>query len=164
MSKKRDRLEELTSRVLDDLDSELYLLKWEKRGKERVLELLIDKEGAVTTADCAEVSQLVSDELEREELIRDEFVLQVSSPGLERPLVEDRHYRGAIGETVEVNTYAPVESSRNFVGSLISYDEREGEIELEVDGRPIHIPLDSVSKATTKYDDDDREEQQPREG
>lgn len=145
----------LAEGVLEDFSSELYLLEWEKRGGEWVLELLIDKEGSVTTSDCADVSGRVSEELDKSDLIQKEYVLQVSSPGVERPLVESRHFKGAIGGDVEVNTYGPIEDSKNFVGVLKSYDEEAKEIELEVDGRFINIPLAKISKATTKMVDSD---------
>ncbi|MBS3786886.1 ribosome maturation factor RimP [Candidatus Bipolaricaulota bacterium] len=153
MSKKREQLKELAEGVLEDFSSSLYLLKWEKRGGEWVLELLIDDEGQVTTSDCADVSGRVSDELDRRDLIQKEYVLQVSSPGVERPLIKARHYQSAIGGSVEVNTYGPIGNSRNFVGTLKSYDEENGEIELEVDGKFVNIPLDNVSKATTRMVD-----------
>lgn len=155
MSKKREQLTKLVEGVLEDFSSSLYLLKWEKRGGEWILELLIDDERPVTTSDCADVSSRVSGELDKRDLIQKEYVLQVSSPGVERPLVKDRHYKSAIGGSVEINTYGPIENSRNFVGTLKGYDEENGEIELEVDGEFIDIPLDSVSKATTRMVDRD---------
>ncbi len=153
MSKKREQLKKLAEGVLEDFSSELYLLEWEKRGGEWILELLIDKEGLVTTSDCADVSSRASDELDKRDLIQKEYVLQVSSPGVERPLVDSRHFKGAVGGSVEVNTYGPIENSKNFMGTLSSYDEENREIELEVDGEYVNIPLDSVSKATTKMTD-----------
>ncbi len=150
MSKKRRQLEKLVNEVLEEFESELYLLKWEKRGKEWVLELLIDKEESVTTSDCANVSGRVSSELDEKGLIEKEYVLQVSSPGLERPLIEARHFAGAVGGKVEVNTYGPIDDTKEFVGLLKKYDEEGEEIEMEVDGKIVNIPLDNVSKATTK--------------
>lgn len=155
MSKKREQLTKTVEGVLEDFSSHLYLLKWEKRGEEWVLELLIDSESPVTTTDCADVSRRVSDELDNRNLIEKKYVLQVSSPGVERPLVKSSHFKGAIGGSVEVNTYGPIKDSKKFVGTLKGYDEERGEIELEVDGEFVDIPLDSVSKATTRMDDRD---------
>ncbi|MCF7875864.1 ribosome maturation factor RimP [Candidatus Bipolaricaulota bacterium] len=150
MSKKQRQLKKLANEVLEEFESELYLLKWEKRGKEWVLELLIDKEESVTTSDCADVSGRVSSELDEKGLIEKEYVLQVSSPGLERPLIEARHFAGAVGGKVEVNTYGPIDDTKEFVGLLKKYDEDGEKIEMEVDGKIVNIPLDNVSKATTK--------------
>lgn len=143
-------MEKLVNEVLEEFESELYLLKWEQRGKEWVLELLIDKEESVTTSDCADVSGRVSSELDEKGLIEKEYVLQVSSPGLERPLIEARHFAGAVGGKVEVNTYGPIDDTKEFVGLLKKYDEDGEKLEMEVDGKIVNIPLDNVSKATTK--------------
>lgn len=150
MSKKSDQLTKLAEGVLEDFSSSLYLLNWEKRGEEWVLELLIDKESPVTTSDCADISSRVSDELDKRNLIQKEYVLQVSSPGVERPLVESRHFESAVGGKVEINTFGPIEGTKNFVGNLEKYDEENEEIKLEIDGEFVNIPLASVSKATTK--------------
>ena len=155
MSKKREQLTKLAEGVLEEFASSLYMLKWEKRGDEWVLELLVDKEGSVTTSDCADISGRISEELDRRDLIKKEYVLQVSSPGIERPLVESSHFKGAVGGDVEINTYGPINDSKNFVGTLKSYDEEAGELKLEVDGEFVDIPLDSVSKATTRMAESD---------
>ena len=135
MSEKQRQLKKLANEVLEEFESELYLLKWEKRGKEWVLELLIDKEELVTTSDCADVSGRVSSELDERGLIEREYVLQVSSPGLERPLIEARHFAGAVGGKVEVNTYGPIDGTKEFVGLLKKYDEEGEEIEVGECGR-----------------------------
>jgi len=150
MSKKQKQLQKLASEVLEKFESSLYLLRWEKRGDEWVLELLIEKEEPVTTADCAEVSGRMSSELDDSGLIDRKYVLQVSSPGVERPLIEARHFAGAVGGGVEISTYGPIDDRKKFVGLLKNYDEASEEIELEVEGESVNIPLDSVSKATTK--------------
>ncbi len=140
----------MAGRVLEEFESELYLLRWEKRGGEWILELLLDKEEPVTTADCARVSDRVSGELDRLNLIQKEFVLQVSSPGIERPLVEARHFKDAVGSRVELHTYAPIADAKSFVGTLKSYDEERDRIAVEVDGEDVEVSLEGVSKATTK--------------
>ena len=156
MSKKSEQLTSLVERVLEDFSSELYLLNWEKRGEEWVLELLIeDEDTPITTSDCAEVSSRVSRVLDELDLIQKKYVLQVSSPGVERPLVEARHFKSAVGGNVEVNTYGPIDGSKRFTGKLKSYNEKVGEIELELKEKSVDIPLDSISKATTRMVDSD---------
>ena len=150
MSKKRDQLESLVKQVLEEFSSELYLLRWEKRGDEWILEVLLEKEGPVTTSDCAEVSKKISSKLDERDLIDREYFLQVSSPGVERPLTEHRDFDGAIGGGVEINTYGPIEGAKNFVVLLKSFNGETEELELEVDGKTVTIPLNNVSKATAK--------------
>ncbi|MBS3766365.1 ribosome maturation factor RimP, partial [Candidatus Bipolaricaulota bacterium] len=80
MSKKKERLENTVSQALGDKEEELYLLRWEKRGSKWVLEVLIDKSGPVTTADCADASRRISSGLDGSGLIDRKYELQVSSP------------------------------------------------------------------------------------
>ncbi len=155
MSKKKERLEKLVNRALEDREEELYLLRWEKRGSDWVLEVLLDKEGSVTTSDCARASERISADLDEARLIDRQYELQVSSPGLERPLIEARHFEGAIDSLIEVKTYGPIEGSREFTGVLKNYDSEEKKIELEWEGEPLNIPLSQVAKASTKITEED---------
>lgn len=150
MNTKRDQLKNMVSEVLEDSLAELYLLRWEKKGPEWVLEVLIDKDGPVTTSDCVNVSKLISAELDKRGLIERKFELQISSPGAKRPLVESRHFRDAVDSEVEVNTYGPIEGSKKFVGILKSYDQDEDRVEMEVEGERVNISLSNVAKASTK--------------
>jgi len=150
MNTKRDQLKNMVSEVLEGSRAELYLLRWEKKGPEWVLEVLIDKDGPVTTSDCVNVSKQISAELDKRGLIERKFELQVSSPGAKRPLVESRHFKDAVGSEVEVNTYGPIEGSKKFVGILKSYDQDEDRVEMEVEGERVNISLSNVAKASTK--------------
>lgn len=150
MSKKKEKLEKIVNGVLESREEELYLLRWEKRGSDWVLEVLLDKEGSVTTSDCARASERISAGLDEAQLIDRKYELQVSSPGLERPLIESRHFEGAVDSLIEVKTYGPIEGSREFTGVLQSYDPDEKKIELEWEGEPLNIPLSQVAKASTK--------------
>ena len=150
MNTKRDQLKNMVSEVLEGSPVELYLLRWEKKGPEWVLEVLIDKDGPVTTSDCVNVSKQISAELDKRGLIERKFELQVSSPGAKRPLVESRHFKDAVDSEVEVNTYGPIEGSKKFVGILKSYDQDEDRVEMEVEGERVNISLSNVAKASTK--------------
>lgn len=155
MSKKKEKLEKIVTGVLEEREEELYLLRWEKRGSEWVLEVLIDKEGSVTTSDCARASEKISAGLDESRLIDRKYELQVSSPGLERPLIESRHFEGAVDSLIEVKTYGPIEGTREFTGVLQSYDSDEKKIELEWEGEPLNIPLSQVAKASTKLTEEE---------
>lgn len=155
MSKKKEKLEKIVNGVLESREEELYLLRWEKRGSDWVLEVLLDKEGSVTTSDCASASERISAGLDEARLIDRKYELQVSSPGLERPLIESRHFEGAIDSLIEVKTYGPIEGSREFTGVLKNYDSEEKKIELEWEGEPLNIPLSQVAKASTKITEEE---------
>ncbi|MFP4136028.1 MAG: ribosome maturation factor RimP [Candidatus Acetothermia bacterium] len=150
-------MEDTVSESLAAREEDLYLLRWEKRGARWVLEVLLDKDEPVTTADCAEVSDLISAGLDETGVIDRSYELQVSSPGIERPLIESRHYQGAINRTVEIKTYGKIKGVKKFVGVLRGYDEKEDQIFLEYEGEEIKIPISSVAKATTKITEEEED-------
>lgn len=155
MSKKKEKLEEIVNGVLEDREEELYLLRWEKRGKEWVLGVLVDKESPVTSSDCAEVSERISVDLDEAGLIDRQYELRVSSPGLERPLIEARHFQDAVDSLVEIKTYGPINGTKEFTGILNNYDPNEEKIEVQWEGEPLNISLSQVAKANTKLTEED---------
>lgn len=155
MSKKKERLKNTVSEALGEKEEELYLLRWEKRGSEWVLEVLIDKDDPVTTDDCADASRQISSGLDDAGLIDRKYELQVSSPGLERPLIETRHFEGAVDSTVEIRTYGKIRGTKKLTGILREYDGEREELQLEYEGEELTIPMNSVAKATTKIKDEE---------
>lgn len=120
------------------------------RGRQ-ILRLYIDtippgtKERGVTVENCSDVSRVVSDLLDVEDMIPSEYVLEVSSPGLFRPLTKNEHFDRAIGERVKVKTFDKIEGRRVFIGPLT---KREGDaITVRVDGVEFSIDLSKVAKA-----------------
>lgn len=120
------------------------------RGR-AILRLYIDtvppgtKERGVTVEDCSNVSRVVSDLLDVEDAIDGEYVLEVSSPGLFRPLTKAEHFDRSLGERVKVKTFDKIEGRRVFTGTLT---KREGEtITVKVDGIEFALDLSKVAKA-----------------
>jgi ribosome maturation factor RimP len=121
-----------------------------ERGR-NVLRLYIDtvppgtKERGVQVDDCALVSRVVGDLLDVEEALDDRYTLEVSSPGLFRPLVKPEHYDRALSERVRVKTFEKVDGRKVFIGILQS---REGStLTIDVDGTPFTVDLAQVAKA-----------------
>jgi len=132
---------------------ELYQLEWGKQGQRWVLEVMIDKkDGPVTTGDCATVSNKLSDELDKSGLITKSYELQVSSPGVERPLNEPRHYRLAVGRQITAKTFAKVDGRKQFEGELVDYDEEKQKIQVETQDGTVDLVLSNIAKSTTKDD------------
>lgn len=117
-----------------------------------ILRLFIDTvppgtpERGVTVEDCTHVSRLVSDLLDVEDVVPGEYTLEVSSPGMFRPLTKPEHFERAIGERVKVKTYEKLEGRKTFTGRL---DARDGEaVAVTVDdGTRFRIPTDAIAKA-----------------
>ncbi|MFP4683569.1 MAG: ribosome maturation factor RimP [Ectothiorhodospira sp.] len=131
--------------VVTGMGYELWGLEYRVQGHSALLRLFIDAPDGVTLDDCAAVSDQVSGLLDVEDPIPVPYRLEVSSPGLDRPLFEQAHYERYQGETVRVRTAWPVEGQRNFRGVIRSVDQ-DG-VELEVDGRWVRLPLEAVTRA-----------------
>ena len=117
-----------------------------------VLRLYIDKPGGVTIDDTVDVTHLVDPVLDVEDPIPHAYHLEVSSPGLDRPLRKPEHFERFAGETVRVRTFDKVESAgnrRNFKGILKGY--HDGRVAVDVDGTVYHIPHDAIQRAHVEY-------------
>jgi len=111
-----------------------------------VLRIFIDKEpNGVTLDDCAAVSQLLGPMLDKNELFPGRYVLEVSSPGIDRPVRKPSDFHRFTGESIRIVTHAPVNGRKKFTGSLQGF--QKDTILLECDGMSYEIPLGNVKKA-----------------
>ena len=92
----------------------------------------IDKPGGITVDDCEVISRLLSDWLDKEDFIEDSYIMEVSSPGLGRPLKKDKDFERSLGEEVELRLYKPRNRQKEFTGILKAYDKDT--VTLEMDG------------------------------
>ena len=121
MSKREDYeagFEKILLPVTEENGVEIYDVEYVKEGSDWYLRAYIDKEGGVTIEDCEKVSRAVSDIMDREDFIKDAYILEVSSPGLGRALKKDKHLSRSIGEDVEIKTYRPIGKQKEFSGVL----------------------------------------------
>ncbi len=120
-------------------------------GGRQTLRLFIDKAGGVSLEDCTAVSRAVSAALDVEDPIQGAYDLEVSSPGLDRPLRTPEHFRKFAGEKVRVRTFGPVpecDNRKTFVGILKGYED--GKVAVDVDGTLFHVPHGQISKANVE--------------
>ena len=116
-----------------------------------IVRLIIDKPGGVTLEDCAQVSRHVEAILDRDDFIPTAYVLEVSSPGIERELYVLADFERFTGKDVRVKTNRPVGGQRNFSGTILGAIDNEIEIEDRTNGR-VRIPYESVVKANLIVD------------
>ena len=115
------------------------------------LRAYIDKEGGIAINDCEMVSRRLSDWLDREDFIEDSYVLEVSSPGLGRPLKKDKDFARSIGKEVDVRLYRLRDGSKDFTGVLTQYDKESVTIELE-DGSSMQIGRPEIALIRLAFD------------
>jgi ribosome maturation factor RimP len=144
-------VQRLIEPALERLGYELVLVEYGREPMGMVLRLFVDKtgEGGITLDDCARVSQDVSATLAVEDPIEGAYHLEVSSPGLNRPLTREKDFVRYAGEKVKVVTHEAIEGRRSFSGVLGGL---EGDLVLvTVDGKPWRIPRSAIARANIEY-------------
>ena len=125
------------------------------RGR-TILRVVIDSPDGVGVDDCAKFSRLLGDILDVEDPIEANYVLEVSSPGLDRPLKKPAHFVWALGKDVRITLRQPLEGQNVFRGRLVSFDEQTNKINLEVADGELVVDLDELAKARLDVDPFDR--------
>ncbi|MGL6202386.1 MAG: ribosome maturation factor RimP [Lachnospiraceae bacterium] len=126
MSKKEiyeQRTEGILGPMLEEAKFELVDVEYVKEGGQMYLRAYIDKPGGITIDDCVDISRKLSEVLDREDFIEDSYILEVSSPGLGRPLKKEKDYARSLGKEVEIRTYRAIDKQKEFVGVLKEYDK-----------------------------------------
>lgn len=145
MSNKRTQLNEILEPIVSAMGYEFVGCEFFPQGKHSLLRIYIDKENGVDVDDCARVSRSVSDALDVEEPIKGEYTLEVSSPGLARPLFTIAHFQKFIGAEIHIKLIIPHEKRRNFTGVL--QDVRGEDIVLSVDENTFTFAFKQIEKA-----------------
>jgi ribosome maturation factor RimP len=146
-------LEQVCEQALAPLGYALVALEFVREQQGWVLRIFIERgdgQAAVSLEDCTRASRDVSAALDVADLIEQRYSLEVSSPGLERPLVRERDFARFAGHRARMRTREPIEGRRNFSGVLKG--AVAGQIEIDCDGRSYHVPVDGVAKAHLEYD------------
>lgn len=145
------KTEALLIPILDKKGYEFVDVEYVKEGSNWYLRAFIDKPGGITINDLEGVSRKLSDLLDEEDFISDAYILEVSSPGLGRPLKKDRDFDRSIGEEIEVHLYRSLNGNKQYVGLLESYDKDTITIEDE-DGSEIALDRVNVSHVRLTID------------
>ena len=133
------KTEELILPIVEGNGFELVDVEYVREAGLWYLRAYIDKEGGITVDDCEVVSRELGDWLDKEDFIADSYILEVSSPGLGRPLKKEKDFARSLGKDVEVRLYRPINRQKEFTGALKAYDadtvtlsmEDESELVLE---------------------------------
>jgi ribosome maturation factor RimP len=143
-------VEALVRPVVESAGLELVEAAFHKEGGRRILRVTVDREGGVDLDTIAEASERISRRLDIEELAAGSYTLEVSSPGVERPLRQQRDFERRVGEKVRVKTVEPVEGSRTHTGTLEAADG-EG-IVLATETGEHRIPFEAIRSARTVFE------------
>lgn len=125
------RTEKFLIPVLDEHQFELVDVEYVKEAGNWYLRAYIDKEGGITVDDCEVISRILSDWLDKEDFIEESYIMEVSSPGLGRPLKKDKDFERSLGDEVEIRLFKARNKQKEFTGILKAYDKETVTIELE---------------------------------
>ena len=116
-------IEEIVQPIVDAKNFEIVDIEYVKEAGEYYLRVYLDKEGGISLSDCEVVSRELSEILDKKDPIKDNYFLEVSSPGLDRPLKKDKDFERYKGRDVEIKLYKPMNGSKQFEGELVGLTE-----------------------------------------
>jgi len=140
-----DQLRTALNAVVEAMGYELVGVEFHPHKGNALLRVYIDKEARVTVDDCAQVSHQISGVLDVEDLIPGKYTLEVSSPGLDRPLFGEEHFVRFAGHEVRIQLTTPLHGRRKFKGRLVGV--RGGQVVLASEGQELLVPLEAIDKA-----------------
>ncbi|MEE2000231.1 ribosome maturation factor RimP [Alkalimonas sp. MEB108] len=145
MAKQEQQLMELLTPTVSAAGFELLGIEVLRAGKHSTVRLYIDHPDGVTVEHCAIISREVGAILDVEDPISHEYMLEVSSPGLDRPLFTPEHFARAVGQKVDVKLAIPQDGRRKFKGILQAIEQDM--LVIEIDGKQFRLLMDNVEKA-----------------
>jgi ribosome maturation factor RimP len=145
-----DKVVELAQSLMGDLAFELVDVAFVSERGRWVLRVYVDKEGGITLDDCARISRELGTLVEVHEIIEQPYTLEVSSPGLDRPLKNEKDFRRAVGMKIKIKTIAPIEGQKRFVGQL--QEVLEGTLVLLVEDKRIPLSMVNIERANLVYE------------
>lgn len=144
------KVEKRLKPIIENLNYELYDVQYVKEGKDYYLRIIIDKDGIIDIDDCENVNNAITDILDEEDYIKEQYYLEVSSPGLERVLRKKEHFIEQIGNEISIKLFKAIDKEKELIGVLKEYNDNE--IILEVNNIDINIDLKNIALAKTIYE------------
>ena len=144
------KVEKRLKPIIENLGYSLYDVLYEKEGKDYYLRIIIDKEGTIDIKDCETVNGAINDILDEENYIKQQYYLEVSSPGLERILRKKEHFLKQIGNEIMVKIFKPIDKEKELKGILKEYNDNE--LILTQENKEIRIDIKNIALAKTIYE------------
>ena len=147
MAKIEEKVEELIKDKIENIGYSLYDVEYAKEGPNYYLRIFIDSEKGIDLNDCEKVSNEINEKLDEADYIKEQYYLEVSSPGVERILRKDRHLEQNIGKQVEAKLFKKDENgSKNYIGELKKFDEETVTID------EVKIERKNIAQIKTVYE------------
>lgn len=144
------KVEEIVKPFANDLGLEIWDIRFAKEGSDWYLRIFIDKDGGISIDDCVDLTHAITKPLDEADPIAQSYMLEVSSPGVERELTKDAHFEKYIGSAVMLRAIRAIDGVRDFNGILKAYEDKKITIELQDESR---ITIDKKDTSYVKLDD-----------
>ena len=150
MANIEEKVEKLVEPIIEKIGYELYDVEYAKEGKNYFLRIFIDNKKGIDLNDCEKVNDAITDILDEENYIKEQYFLEVSSPGIERVLRKDKHLKQNIGEQINIKLFKKDENGKKeYLGKLKEFDDFK--IVIEQDENEIQIERKNISQIKTVY-------------
>jgi len=148
-SKVIETTKEMVQPILDEKELELVDIEYVKEGKNWFLRLYIDKAGGVDITECGYVSEQLSEKLDQADPIKDPYFLEVSSPGVERPLKTKADFEANLNKNMYIKLYEPIDGDKEYEGILKEFKDNTLTLEYKIKTQKklVKIPYDKIAKA-----------------
>ena len=150
MASIEERVEKLVEPIIQKIGYELYDVEYAKEGKNYFLRIFIDNEKGIDLNDCEKVNNAITDILDEENYIKEQYFLEVSSPGVERLLRKDKHLKQNIGQQINIKLFKKDEKGKKeYIGELKEFNEQN--ITIEQDDNKMQIERKNIAQIKTIY-------------
>lgn len=157
MANIEEKVENLVKEKINNLGYELYDVLYLKEGPDKYLRIVIDSKKGIDLNDCEKVNNAIKDLIDDADYIKEQYYLEISSPGIERLLRKDWQLKEYIGEEVEVKQFKKDENGfKDYIGFLKEVDEQS--LKVEVEDKEYILNRKNISQVKTVYKDDFKEE------
>ena len=145
-----DRVKDIIKGYIEERGIEIVDVTFRRESGGLVLRILADKPGSIAINECEELNIFLSETLDKDDVIQDRYILEVSSPGLDRPLKTDRDFERTMANEIEITTYERIDDRKAHEGRLVGMDKEN--IVIESNGVSTVIPRDKIALARRKIE------------
>ena len=148
MANIEEKIENLTSKTINNLGYDLYDVEYVKEGKDFFLRIYIDSEKGIDLDDCEKVSNAITEILDKEDYIKEQYFLEVSSPGVERVLRKEKHLKDNIENEIQIKLFKPLDGQKQYKGILKDFNNDYITI---LNNQELKIDRKNISQIKTVY-------------
>lgn len=149
MSKIENKVEDLVTSTIEDLGYRVYDVIYTKEGKDNYLRIFIDNDEGISLNDCENVNNAITDMLDEANIIKEQYFLEISSPGIERHIRKDKHLEQNIGKDIDIKLFKMLNKQKELTGTLKKFDSNI--ITILVEDKEIAIERANISSMKISF-------------